>query len=67
MRAQYEMPESGQFVAVWEHNDRIWSATMKYDDYGDLIEYCPETDDWHRAQHFTDDQSPVFLLVGDMG
>lgn len=37
-----EMPKSGQFVAVWEHNGNIWSGTYYWDDDGELFEWHSE-------------------------
>jgi len=36
-----EMPTSGQFVAVWEHNNRIWCSTYYWQD-GELFEWQEE-------------------------
>lgn len=39
MKMQSTMPTEGQFVAVWEYNDVLWSAVYKWD--GDvLLSYC---------------------------
>lgn len=39
MKQVDKMPTSGQFVAVWEFNDRVWSCTYKWDDDGRLSQY----------------------------
>lgn len=38
------LPE-GQFIAVWEHNGRIWSEVFNNVD-GELVRYCSENDEW---------------------
>jgi len=30
-----QIPESGQFVAVWEHNGKLWSLLMRCPRPGD--------------------------------
>jgi hypothetical protein len=37
------MPESGQFVAVWEYNYTVWSMTLKWED-GMLCRYSRKRD-----------------------
>jgi len=32
MRIQNEMPSSGQFIVIWEHNGEIWSDVWKITD-----------------------------------
>lgn len=40
-----EMPTSGQFVAVWEYGDVLYSNSYMWeDDY--LVEYNEEQDQW---------------------
>ena len=36
-----EMPTDGHFVAVWEHNSRIWSKTYYWCN-GELFEWSEE-------------------------
>jgi len=33
-----KQPESGQFVAVWKANGKVWGGTFGYDDKGKIIE-----------------------------
>lgn len=41
-----EMPKSGQFVAVWEYNGKIWCNThIKHDD-GSMTVFCENTNDF---------------------
>jgi len=50
-------PTSGQFIAVWEYNDLIWSDTFRFNKDGELEKYLNEIqidgenfgDDWERA------------------
>lgn len=49
MKQVDEMPTSGQFVAVWEHDGEMWCETLKWkrdklfaysredDEFGDLV------------------------------
>lgn len=40
MKQISEMPTSGQFVAVWMYNNKIWSSVYKYES-GCLNLYSP--------------------------
>lgn len=42
-----EMPEEGQFVAVWEYNGEIWSDTFSIID-GELMKFSDDRDDFYR-------------------
>lgn len=38
------MPESGNFVAVWQHGGAVWSSTFHVDGHGCYVAYN-ESDD----------------------
>lgn len=44
-----EMPEEGQFVAVWSYQDVVWSDTFRWID-GELTQYKEEDDDFHDVE-----------------
>jgi len=46
MREVSEMPEKGQFVAVWEYQGNIWCDTFFWSEDGDLLRFENETDDF---------------------
>lgn len=51
MREVSEMPEEGQFVAVWEYNGRIWCDTyLVSDDSKYVSTWTNEADDWGDAE-----------------
>lgn len=45
------MPESGQFVAVWEYNDRIWASTFCLRENQWLIYNDSELSGWENINH----------------
>ena len=44
MNQSNKMPSTGQFVAVYMHEDRPWAQTLKWSNDGKLLTYN-ETDD----------------------
>jgi hypothetical protein len=42
------IPEKGRFIAIWNHNGKIWSDTVEYDCYGNLVYYIDDENwsDW---------------------
>jgi hypothetical protein len=55
-----EMPASGQFVAIWIYNGRIWSETCMYKGES-LYAYSQAEDD------FTECRPPTFRYQCDTG
>lgn len=53
MKQLTTMPEDGQFVAVYEYNDQVWSGSYLWDEEGLVTEYCIHED--------------AFVPVGGMG
>ena len=45
-----EIPEEGQFVVVWQHNDKIWSCTYKKIGHK-LYLYSKHIDNWIRIDY----------------
>ena len=41
-----EMPKTGQFVMIWQHNGVIWSETRKWED-GKLWYFLEGVDEWN--------------------
>jgi len=68
MNIENKMPESGQFVAVWEYAGEMWSYTMRVQD-GELQVYQDEVyeeeigvigDEWVKYNGmFTADDGPL--------
>lgn len=63
------MPSKGQFVAVWEYNNEIWSNTVKIED-GKVFVYSEHHDDWVRdrlflesMEHLEDENASVRYYV----
>lgn len=51
MREVSEMPEEGQFVAVWEFGGRIWCDTYLVSDDPEYVStWVNEADDWGDAE-----------------
>lgn len=38
------MPTKGQFVAMWNHKGKVWSATLRYS--GDQLELFSDSTGW---------------------
>lgn len=63
MKMQSTMPTEGQFVAVWEHNNVLWSATYKWNEDGELLEF--DYDEWLEVGGFHDiHPKEAIYLVG---
>ena len=45
------LPESGQFIAVWEFDDELWSAAFRVTT-GGLETYNSKDDVWERTSKF---------------
>lgn len=58
MRELVEMPEEGQFVAVWEYQGRIWCDTFLVIDADPALVsvWVNDADDWGDAEP-TNDQA----------
>jgi hypothetical protein len=39
------MPKSGQFVAIWVYDGKVWSGTYKWVK-GKILRYCREADEF---------------------
>lgn len=62
MKAVKEIPLTGQFVAVWEHNNLPWSDTLEWKD-GKLKRYGnPLTDNEWAEDDFHHDGNLDFLI-----
>ena len=48
MREVLDAPKLGQFVAMWEFDNTIWSCTYKYKN-GHLLQYVSDIDEWDRV------------------
>lgn len=46
MKKVKDMPMTGQFVAVYEYNDQLWSGTYSWDEDGLITEYNLDIDDF---------------------
>jgi len=53
MKQVSEMPTSGQFVAVWMYNNKIWSSVYKYES-GCLNLYSPVDGDYEPVDDVDD-------------
>ena len=53
MRELSEMPEEGQFVAVWEYNGKIWSDTYYWED-DKLLCFSNESEEFEIQDHELD-------------
>lgn len=47
MKQLTAMPEDGQFVAVYEYNDQVWSGIYLWDDDGLITEYSDFEDGFY--------------------
>ncbi len=45
MKTLDSMPTTGQFVAVYEYNNEVWSSTYKWED-GKLLTYNEKPDEF---------------------
>ena len=52
MKTLHDIPESGQFVLVWEYNNKIWSGVFIKD--GNTTQRYENTDD---SDEFKDDDT----------
>jgi hypothetical protein len=69
MREVSEMPEEGQFVAVWEYHGRIWCDTYLVIDVDPALvsTWDNQADDWGDAepvdvQAFNDNPSKFYVI-----
>lgn len=46
MKSVNKAPDTGQFVAIWQHNGVLWSGTYRWGDDGLLEEYNCGDDDY---------------------
>lgn len=46
MKQVNKMPESGQFVAVYSYNNKVWSGTYLWDDDFLITEYMAGVDEF---------------------
>lgn len=56
-----EMPTSGQFVAVWEYYDVLYSNSYMWEE-GNLVEYNEDIDHWlsiYSNDHF---KGAIFIV-----
>lgn len=61
-----EMPSSGQFVAVWEHDGELWSDVLKWRD-GELFSYSKTGPDGFECEEDADfylNKGAEYLTVG---
>lgn len=68
MREVSEMPDEGQFVAMWEYKGRIWGDTYLVSDDPEFVSAWDNgADDWGDAEHvdvqaFTDNPSKFYVI-----
>ena len=68
MKEVQDLPEEGQFVVVWEYNNKIWSDTFKregeiilnYNGVEDKFEEESGLEDW---SWYSDDRSNKKIFV----
>lgn len=58
MKSTRTMPKGGQFVAVWEHDGRMWADTLRWHNgvlqsYADDV-WTDELDDEFYTRHHAD-------------
>jgi hypothetical protein len=66
MKSTDNMPETGQFVAVWEHNGNVWSGTYKWKD-SELLRYSVYQDRWLpiylKGERWYSNSQTIFYLM----
>lgn len=61
MKLLKDIPQSGQFVQIWNFNNKLWSATLKWS--GDiLLRYDDETDDFVENEDLNDDVDCKYIV-----
>jgi hypothetical protein len=63
MKTTKTMPESGQFVAIWEYNCCAWCTTHKFED-GMLMKYIEHETAGNDAWCESPDHSSFYEEVG---
>ncbi len=66
MKQVDKIPEEGQFVAIYNANNKIWSDTF-FNDGGCILQYSDETDDFEPLEcdivkHLQDHKAIFFTL-----
>jgi len=44
MKMLKNMPQTGQFVAMWVYNNLLWAAVFNRDEHGNLVQYYDGND-----------------------
>lgn len=66
MKQVNEMPTEGQFVAMWEYNNKIWSDTFRWVD-GSLKISSKDGEDWYEHQLYPGDicENAIFYIKSE--
>lgn len=61
MKQLKEMPEEGQFVAVWNFGGELWASSFKVED--DVVyEYGAGEDEWFQTAFFEHQTNLTFFV-----
>ena len=61
------MPSSGQFVMIWEHNRKVWSDTLRYQE-NNLQVFNDTNCDWLKISLYAYEDilhKAKFFILGD--
>lgn len=63
MKEVKEIPKTGQFVAIWENENGIWSQAYKWSQKGVLLKYCDYRDEFDECHYDLDIRHDIRYFV----
>lgn len=65
LKRVHEMPDSGQFIAVYVHNDEVWAITIRRK-LGTILQYNEESDDFEdrgTSAQWLKSMNPIYYVT----